>query len=71
MLSIKYQDYNKTEDPSVPYAGKGYITKRKVSLIYDNVLKPLRNPKEPKGTIRNAKELYRKSKGTLRNAKEC
>ena len=58
---------NKTEDPSVPYAGQVYVTKRKVSLIYYKVLIPLRNPKELykelKGTVKNAKEPYRKSNG--------
>ena len=39
---------NKTEDPSVPYAGQGYVPKKVESY---GTLKTPRNPKEPKITL--------------------
>ena len=52
---------NKTEDPSVPAAGKDYKkgkvrSKFQITLLRNTLWNPLRNPKEPKGFLRNPEQ---------------
>ena len=46
LLLLANSKINKTEDPSVPYAGQGYVTQRRVSHDYYSQVN-LRNTKEP------------------------
>ena len=48
---------NKTEDPSVPYAGQGHVTQRRVSHNYCEIVQLTQeNPKEPQIILGDPRE---------------
>ena len=49
---------NKTEDPSVQYAGKGYLRVLNATKYQGFPKETLKNAKEPKGTFKNPKKPY-------------
>ena len=71
--ALKFYE-NKTEDPSVLYAGQGYVTQKIHQVTLRNLEEPckkeprgtLRNLKKPQGTLRDLKDSW----GTLRNPRE-
>ena len=44
-------DFPDLRTTTVPYVGQGYVSQRKVSLIYHKVSIPLSNPNDPLGLL--------------------